>query len=80
MYVECATVVGLWFSVLTPKARDRRVLLNGLVFGGVLIPCCVCSGDSGGSWRENVEKDDGSCMCGSALLCSFSPPLAFHRA
>lgn len=53
----------LVFSINVP---DRRRLRNGLVFGGTLIPCCVCAGDSG--------EVAGRTEAGICLAVHFQPP------
>lgn len=83
-------MVGRWFSVLMPQALDRHALRNGLVFGGVLIPCCVCKGDSGevagrGGKRTETVMMAHACadlLCGAVSACppGFSESLGvfFH--
>lgn len=73
----CMCNVRLWwdvgfFSVLMQQALDRCVLCNGLVFGGVLIPCFVCTGDSG--------EVGGLIVHASALSAPSRPPGFFQSA
>lgn len=63
----------LVFSISGP---DRRRLRNGLAFGDVLIPCCVCGGDSGEVGGRNGGRDLLCC----ALSAPRSHPPDFQRA